>query len=98
MRQPKDYEVGLLLLLLKDLWTGDLPVGSTSNIGRGRLQGKESTITWQSSKNPKKWLIKLKENKLQVEDMLNKKSSQRKVQKELNEIVEQLVKQVGKDE
>ena len=35
------------MLLLKDLWTGDLPVGGTSSIGRGRLQGKDVTITLQ---------------------------------------------------
>jgi CRISPR/Cas system CSM-associated protein Csm3 (group 7 of RAMP superfamily) len=29
--RPKEYEIGLLLLLLKDLWTGDLPLGATSN-------------------------------------------------------------------
>lgn len=34
LRQPEKHEIGLLLLLLKDLWTGDLPVGSTSSIGR----------------------------------------------------------------
>lgn len=59
LRQPEDYEIGLLLLLLKDLWTGDLPVGGTSSIGRGRLQGKKASIkfgkdTWtisQKSKN-----------------------------------------------
>lgn len=36
-----DYQadVGLLLLLLKDLWTSDLPLGGTSSIGRGRLRG-----------------------------------------------------------
>ncbi|QFS51966.1 hypothetical protein GXM_09460 [Nostoc sphaeroides CCNUC1] len=45
LRQPKPHEIGLLLLLIKDLWTGDLPVGGTSSIGRGRLQGKKATIT-----------------------------------------------------
>ncbi|MGM3309669.1 RAMP superfamily CRISPR-associated protein [Anabaena sp. WFMT] len=45
LRQPKPHEIGLLLLLIKDLWTGDLPVGGTSSIGRGRLQGKTATIT-----------------------------------------------------
>jgi CRISPR/Cas system CSM-associated protein Csm3 (group 7 of RAMP superfamily) len=37
-------EAGLLLLLLKDLWTEDLALGGESNIGRGRLRGKEATI------------------------------------------------------
>ena len=53
MRQPKDYEIGLLLLLLKDLWTSDLAVGGTSSIGRGRLQGREATIKFDN----KTWTI-----------------------------------------
>jgi CRISPR/Cas system CSM-associated protein Csm3 (group 7 of RAMP superfamily) len=40
-----DAEIGLLLLLLKDLWTGDLPIGGEASIGRGRLQGKSATLT-----------------------------------------------------
>ncbi|RIK36173.1 MAG: hypothetical protein DCC55_28115 [Chloroflexi bacterium] len=43
--QPKDEEIGLLLLLLKDLWTGDLPLGGGSNIGRGQLKGERATLT-----------------------------------------------------
>jgi CRISPR/Cas system CSM-associated protein Csm3 (group 7 of RAMP superfamily) len=34
----------LLLLLLKDLWTGDLPIGGEKNIGRGVLKGMEACI------------------------------------------------------
>lgn len=41
LRNPEDHEIGLFLLLLKDLWTEDLPVGGASSIGRGRLQGKK---------------------------------------------------------
>jgi CRISPR/Cas system CSM-associated protein Csm3 (group 7 of RAMP superfamily) len=35
----RDYEIGLLLLVLKDLWSGDLPLGGGKNIGRGVLKG-----------------------------------------------------------
>ncbi|NKQ37377.1 MAG: hypothetical protein HF973_17395 [Chloroflexi bacterium] len=42
---PTDADIGLLLLLLKDLWTGDLPLGGESSVGRGRLQGKNATLT-----------------------------------------------------
>lgn len=45
LAQPQDAQVGLLLYLLKDLWTGDLPVGGESAIGRGRLKGHKATIT-----------------------------------------------------
>jgi CRISPR/Cas system CSM-associated protein Csm3 (group 7 of RAMP superfamily) len=46
LKQAIDSEVGLLLLLLKDLWTGDLTIGGGSSIGRGRLQGKSATISY----------------------------------------------------
>ena len=44
VRNPSDAEVGLLLLLLKDLWTGSLPVGGESSVGRGRLHGISATM------------------------------------------------------
>ncbi len=44
LRNPQDAEIGLLLLLLKDLWTGDLPLGGEVSIGRGRLKGVEAVI------------------------------------------------------
>ncbi len=47
LRKPQDYEVGLLMLLLKDLWTSDLPLGGERSVGRGRLQGIEAEIRWQ---------------------------------------------------
>jgi len=40
-----DAQVGLLFLLLKDAWTGDLPFGGESSIGRGRLSGRYAEIT-----------------------------------------------------
>ena len=39
LRNPRDGETGLVLLLLKDLLTGDLPVGGTSSVGRGVFRG-----------------------------------------------------------
>ena len=39
LRDPSRAEIGLLLLVLKDLWTADLPVGGGASVGRGRLQG-----------------------------------------------------------
>lgn len=40
----KRYEAGLLLLVLKDLWTGDIPLGGEKSIGRGVLQGIAAKI------------------------------------------------------
>lgn len=56
LRQPRDYEIGLLLLVLKDLWTGDLPLGGESSVGRGRLQGREVRLTLKGKKK-KAWVM-----------------------------------------
>ncbi|MGV8122530.1 MAG: RAMP superfamily CRISPR-associated protein [Candidatus Xenobiia bacterium LiM19] len=48
----KDYrpeEIGLMLLILKDLWTGDLAVGGEKNVGRGTLQGEKAVINWDGN-------------------------------------------------
>ena len=55
IHDPTDADKGLLLLLLKDLWTGDLAIGGTASIGRGRLSDQVATITdgtqrWQLSR------------------------------------------------
>lgn len=51
-----EAQIGLLLLLLKDLWMGDLPLGGESSVGRGRLQGICATLKlndeeWKLSQN-----------------------------------------------
>lgn len=44
---PTPAEIGLILMLLKDLWTGDLPLGGEAGIGRGRLAGRDASLTYQ---------------------------------------------------
>ncbi len=44
VRDYEDYEAGLLLLVLKDLWTGDLAVGGEKNVGRGVFEGVNAFI------------------------------------------------------
>lgn len=41
-----DWQAGLLLLILKDLWAGDLAIGGDKSVGRGVLEGVSATITW----------------------------------------------------
>ena len=43
---PQQREIGLLLLLLKDLWTGHLPLGGEIGVGRGLLTGQHAQITY----------------------------------------------------
>jgi CRISPR/Cas system CSM-associated protein Csm3 (group 7 of RAMP superfamily) len=40
----QNWEAGLMLHLLKDLWSGDLPIGGEKNVGRGVLKGKKATV------------------------------------------------------
>ncbi len=44
IKEFKEPEIGLILLLLKDLWSSDLPIGGEKNIGRGVLKGKRIKI------------------------------------------------------
>ena len=66
IRQPRDAEVGLLLLVLKDLWTDDLPLGGESSVGRGRLQGQYATLTWRSGSQAKTWQLAEVDGHLEV--------------------------------
>jgi CRISPR/Cas system CSM-associated protein Csm3 (group 7 of RAMP superfamily) len=58
LRNPTEAETGLLLLLLKDLWTGDLPIGGESSVGRGRLKGVSATLAAMG----KKWDFRAEKN------------------------------------
>ncbi len=40
IHNPKPQDIGLMLLLLKDLWMGDLALGGEASVGRGRLRGQ----------------------------------------------------------
>ncbi|MDM3861101.1 MAG: RAMP superfamily CRISPR-associated protein [Aphanizomenon gracile PMC644.10] len=68
LRNPQNHEIGLLLLLLKDLWTSDLPVGGTSSIGRGRLQGENATITLRREEKTETFTIEKSSDNLVVSD------------------------------
>ena len=70
LRSPKEAELGLLLLLLKDLWTGDLPIGGESSVGRGRLNGLDATLetkdgTWEFTANADEVTVKPNANDLE---------------------------------
>jgi CRISPR/Cas system CSM-associated protein Csm3 (group 7 of RAMP superfamily) len=65
---PEDHEVGLLLHLLKDLWTGDLPLGGEASVGRGRLAGLSAELTLRRGGQEKRWTIAQEANRLTVDD------------------------------
>ena len=47
LKEPHEAEIGLLLLILKDLWTEDLPIGGEKNIGRGSLKGVKFSLKYE---------------------------------------------------
>ena len=53
LRKPENAHIVLLLQVLKDLWTGDLPVGGESSTGRGRLKGVRADLTLRHPEKPK---------------------------------------------
>jgi len=66
LRNPQPHEVGLLLLVLKDLWTGDLPIGGESSVGRGRLVGVEVELLAQGPDIERQWTLKQLDDRLEV--------------------------------
>lgn len=83
---------GLLLLVLKDLWTGDLPIGGEKNVGRGRLKGIEATITWDDNE------VKIEEvnGKLEAKYIKSVSDEPKDAWEELEEFVSALNGLVGK--
>lgn len=58
LQKPRDEEIGLLLLVLKDLWTSDLPLGGESSVGRGRLRGISADMTLLRKEKVEQWKMK----------------------------------------
>jgi CRISPR/Cas system CSM-associated protein Csm3 (group 7 of RAMP superfamily) len=67
LANPEEYEIGLLLLLLKDLWTGDLPLGGEISVGRGRLRGKSCSLVYRNGQEQTWKLLANGTNGLKVE-------------------------------
>ena len=44
IHNAKDFEVGLAICLLRDMWLGHIEIGGEKSIGRGTLSGKSATI------------------------------------------------------
>lgn len=76
LMEANNSDVGLLLLLLKDLWTGDLPIGGESSVGRGRLKGKHAIISfdgysWEFSQGEDKMLQIVGDDKAKLEEFVH---------------------------
>lgn len=68
VRNPSAADKGLLLLLLKDLWTEDLPLGGEASVGRGRLRGKWARLTSQAAAQADLvWQLQQREGRLAID-------------------------------
>ena len=47
IRDAKDFEAGLALFLLRDLWLGHVAIGGEKSIGRGTVSGKSARINFK---------------------------------------------------
>lgn len=45
-----DWEAGLALFMLKDLWTGNIALGGEKSIGRGLLKGVSASISYKGER------------------------------------------------
>ena len=46
IRDARDFEVGLAIFLLRDLWLGHVAIGGEKSIGRGTVSGLSAQITF----------------------------------------------------
>lgn len=53
IEKPEEHEIGLMLCLVKDLFTGDLPLGGETGIGRGIFYGISASIAIPSQSGEK---------------------------------------------
>jgi CRISPR/Cas system CSM-associated protein Csm3 (group 7 of RAMP superfamily) len=60
LEEPQDGEIGLLLLVLKDLWYGFASVGGTASLGRGVLEGFDGKLTLQIPPKTHEWRLQKK--------------------------------------
>ncbi len=63
IKNCKESEAGLLMLVLKDLWVGDLPIGGEKNVGRGVFSGHKADIKY----NGKNYSLEQKDGILKIE-------------------------------
>ena len=50
IQECKNWEAGLALFLLKDLWNGKIALGGDKSVGRGLLQGHSATVMFKGKK------------------------------------------------
>lgn len=59
LRSPEPAQIGLLLLVLKDLCTQDLAIGGEQSVGRGRLSGDTIALKQRQAGGDRNWRLEM---------------------------------------
>ncbi|MCG2738053.1 MAG: RAMP superfamily CRISPR-associated protein [Thermoplasmatales archaeon] len=60
IRDYQNWEAGLMLQVLKDIWCEDLPIGGEKNVGRGILKGISAIIEWENRETHERRKLEIK--------------------------------------
>lgn len=89
IRKYKNWEAGLMLQVLKDLWCEDLAIGGEKNVGRGILKGISALIRWQN-KNQQERELEIKAAGKGITFFMKKSDETEQAVKELNEFAKSI--------
>lgn len=84
----KEWEAGLMLLVLKDLWTGDLAIGGEKSIGRGILEGQRAIVSFDN----RQIILEQKADRLVVRDEHSNSDWDKQIAQELENLVKAFLK------
>ena len=90
VKKCQDREAGLLFLVMRDLWMGNVPIGGGAAIGRGVLQGQRCHLRF------KQWDIVLEgdgEHALSIQGM---QKGQEATPQQCMDFLEQCVAEIGR--
>lgn len=64
IKEATEFDVALILQVMKDLWTGNLRIGGEASIGRGRFTGKKLSLEYHG----KSALLKAGDEGIKIDD------------------------------
>lgn len=86
----QDREAGLLFLVMRDLWMGNVPIGGGAAIGRGVLQGQRCHLQF------KQWDIVLQGDGKQALSIQGMQQGQEVTPQQCMDFLEQCVAEIGR--
>lgn len=90
VKKCRDREAGLLFLVMRDLWMGNVPIGGGAAIGRGVLQGQRCHLQF------KQWDIVLEGDGKQALSIQGMQQGQEATPQQCMDFLEQCVAEIGR--